>query len=287
MIKKMLSVLLSVLVALHAGSAANSDGEEAEMSLYAINVRKADALLLRSGKSAYLIDTGTEDEAPTLLKALKNEGISHLDGIILTHTDKDHIGGLEYLLNSDLDVDQVYASGYFKAKIKKKSGETKEHPVVKILKGTGRELIYLLSGDSLPLDGGTLEVLGPLVQNDEAENCNSVVLLATGGGGTMLLTGDMEFPEEETLLSAGLIPHADVLKIGNHGEDDATSEALIKAVAPSVAVISTNTEDEPDTPSGRVMKLLQKYKVTVYQTQETENGVLITLRNGEIAAEKK
>ena len=287
MIKKMLSVLLSVLVALHAGSAANSDGEEAEMSLYAINVRKADALLLRSGKSAYLIDTGTEDEAPTLLKALKNEGISHLDGIILTHTDKDHIGGLEYLLNSDLDVDQVYASGYFKAKIKKKSGETKEHPVVKILKGTGRELIYLLSGDSLPLDGGTLEVLGPLVQNDEAENCNSVVLLATGGGGTMLLTGDMEFPEEETLLSAGLIPHADVLKIGNHGEDDATSEALIKAVAPSVAVISTNTEDEPDTPSGRVMKLLQKYKVTVYQTQETENGVLITLRNGAIAAEKK
>ncbi len=287
MIKKMLSVLLSVLMALHAGSAANSDGEEAEMSLYAINVRKADALLLRSGKSAYLIDTGTEDEAPTLLKALKNEGISHLDGIILTHTDKDHIGGLEYLLNSGLEVDQVYASGYFKAKIKKKSGEAKEHPVVKILKGTERELIYLLSGDSLPLDGGTLEVLGPLVQNDEAENCNSVVLLATGGGGTMLLTGDMEFPEEETLLNAGLIPHADVLKIGNHGEDDATSEALIKAVAPSVAVISTNTEDEPDTPSGRVMKLLQKYKITVYQTQETENGVLITLRNGEIAAEKK
>lgn len=287
MIKKMLSVLLSVLMALHAGSAANSDGEEAEMSLYAINVRKADALLLRSGKSAYLIDTGTEDEAPTLLKALKNEGISHLDGIILTHTDKDHIGGLEYLLNSELEVDQVYASGYFKAKIKKKSGEAKEHPVVKILKGTGRELIYLLSGDSLPLDGGTLEVLGPLVQNDEAENCNSVVLLATGGGGTMLLTGDMEFPEEETLLSAGLIPHADVLKIGNHGEDDATSEALIKAVAPSVAVISTNTEDEPDTPSGRVMKLLQKYKITVYQTQETENGVLITLQNGEIAAESK
>ena len=43
----------------------------------------------------------------------------------------------------------------------------------------------------------------------------------------MLLAGDMEFPEEESLMAAGLIPHADVLKIGNHGEDDATSEAYM------------------------------------------------------------
>jgi hypothetical protein len=71
-----------------------------------------------------------------------------------------------------------------------------------------------------------------------------LVLLATGGGGTMLLTGDMEFPEEQNLLKCGLIPHVDIIKIGNHGEGDATSEALIAAANPTVAVISTNTEDE-------------------------------------------
>ena len=53
----------------------------------------------------------------------------------------------------------------------------------------------------------------------------------------------MEFPEEVSLLEAGMIPHADVLKVGNHGNGDATSEELIKAVSPSLAVISTNTED--------------------------------------------
>ena len=103
----------------------------------------------------------------------------------------------------------------------------------------------------------------------------------------MLLTGDMEFPEEQNLLKSGLIPHVDIIKIGNHGEGDATSEALIAAASPSVAVISTNTEDEPDTPDPRVIQLLGKYGVTVYQTQETENGVLITLKNGEIAADSK
>ena len=72
--------------------------ESSELSLLAINVRKADALLLRSGESAYLIDTGTEDSFPALLKALQAEGITRLDGVILTHTHKDHAGGLEYLL---------------------------------------------------------------------------------------------------------------------------------------------------------------------------------------------
>ena len=271
-------LFLLMLFPLIGVSAAAEDASE--LSLYVINVRKADALLLRSGSTAYLIDTGSEDSFPALLKALREEGINRLDGVILTHTHSDHAGGLSYLLDSDIAVDQVYASGYFNKKEKK-------HPAVAALKGTGREVVFLLSGDTLPLDGGTLEVLGPLVKDDEAENNNSLVLLASGGGGTMLLTGDMEFPEEETLLSAGLISHADVLKIANHGESDATGESLVAAVSPSVAVISTNSDDEPDTHAGRVIKLLKKYGIPVYLTEETESGILVTLKDGKVTVESR
>ena len=284
MIQKILSLLLAFLMVLPAGGAADPETDAAAdspaLSLFVINVRKADALLLRCGSSTYLIDTGTEDGAPALLKVLQSEGITHLDGIILTHTDKDHVGGLEYLLDSDLEVDQVYASGYFKKKENK-------HPAVQALKGTGQEVVWLLSGDSLPLDGGRMDVLGPLEKSEDKDDNNSLVILVTGGGGTMLLAGDMEFPEERSLLNAGLIPRADVLKVGNHGDDDATSEEFLAAVSPSVAVISTNSDDKPETPSNRVMNLLNRYGVTVYLTQETENGVLITLTNGSIAAESK
>ena len=103
----------------------------------------------------------------------------------------------------------------------------------------------------------------------------------------MLLAGDMEFPEETSLLNAGLIPHADVLKIGNHGEDDATSNAFISAVKPSLAVISTNSDEEPDTPSPRVLKLLASYGIPVLVTQDASTGVLITLKGGEISTEMK
>lgn len=283
MIRKFIAILLSLLIALASGTGLGTatEPETAELSLYAINVRKADALLLRSGETVYLIDTGTEDEWPALYKVLQKEGITRLTGVILTHTDKDHVGGFPMLVESDIEIENVYASAYYNKKKESK------HPAVKALKGTDQKVIFLSGGDSLPLDGGTLEVLGPLVKNEEAENCNSLVMLATGGGGTMLLTGDMEFPEEESLLQAGLFSRVDVLKVGNHGESDATGAAFIDAVQPKVAVISTNSDDEPDTPANRVLKLLKKYNVTVYLTQDTEDGVLITLKDGEILTEMK
>ena len=281
MIRKILSILLSLVMSMMSGVSIASDPEVPEMSLYAINVRKADALLLRSGETVYLIDTGTEDIWPDLYKVLQAEGITRLTGVILTHTDKDHVGGFPMLVESGIEIENVYASAYYKKKKESK------HPAVKALKGTDKEVVFLSGGDSLPLDGGTLEVLGPLVKDAEAENCNSLVMLATGGGGTMLLTGDMEFPEETSLLQAGVLSRVDVLKVGNHGEGDATSEAFMEAVQPKVAVISTNSDDEPDTPANRVMKLLKRYNVTVYLTQDTENGVLITLRDGEILVEMK
>ncbi len=287
MIRTFLALILSLLMALPACGTASSDPGVPEMSLYVINVRKADALLLRSGETVYLIDTGTEDGWPALRKVLQDEGITRLTGVILTHTDKDHVGGFENLVQSGIEIGEVYASAFFNKKDGKKKTKEDKHPAVKALKDTGKEVVFLSGGDTLPLDGGTLEVLGPLEPNEEAENCNSLVLLATGGGGTMLLTGDMEIPEENSLLAAGVFSRVDVLKVGNHGEGDATGQAFIGTVRPKVAIISTNSDDEPDTPSNRVLTLLAKYSVAVFLTQDTENGVLVTLKNGEILTEMK
>ena len=279
--KLIISVILAALICLSPFLAVQGDDAKPALSLLAINVRKADALLLRSGVSAYLIDTGTKESYDKLYAVLKQEGIERLTGVIITHTDKDHAGGFAQLVDSDIEIENVYASAYYNKKKESK------HPAVKALKGTGRKVVFLASGDELPLDGGSLKVLGPLEKDEEAENNNSLVLLAEGGGGSMLLAGDMEFPEEDSLLKAGLIPRADILKVANHGENDATSNALISAVKPSLAVISTNTEDEPDTPSRRVLKLLASWDIPVLVTQDTANGILVTISNGNISTEMK
>ncbi len=275
-------ILISILVFSLLFSAVSAETvEETELSLLAVNVGKADALLLRSGNSAYLIDTGTKRSADKLLSVLRSEGITRLTGVILTHTHADHAGGLKALVESDIVIENIYTPKYYT--LKKEDGK---HPVEKAIKKTDYEAVYLSAGTELPLDGGKLTVLGP-IELSETENCNSLVLLAEGGGGSILLTGDMEFPEEDSLLKAGVIPTADVLKIGNHGEGDATSSQLVVTVQPKLAVISTNSEEEPDTPDPRVLRLLAQQGVETVVTQDSENGVLITLKNGEISTEIK
>ena len=274
--KKVIIIILSLALSLLPLFSGLSD-EAPALSLLAINVRKADALLLRCGNSAYLIDAGSKDSSETLLSVLREEGVTRLDGVILTHTHADHVGGLKALVQSEISVGSVYAPKFYT--LKKEDGK---HPVEKALKKTNHTVTWLEAGDTLPLSGGTLTVLGPL-EKSETENCNSLVLLAEGGGGRILLTGDMEFPEEDSLLKAGQIPQVDVIKIGNHGEGDATSAQLLTTVQPKLAVISTNTDDEPDTPDPRVLKLLNDQNIPYFLTQDAETGVLITLANGELS----
>ncbi len=287
MMKKIVILLGALTLMLAAPSAPGEETPAAgsgELTLLSINIRKGDAHLLRSGNSVYLIDTGKKKEYDTLYRVLKENGVDRLTGVILTHSHADHTGGLKQLVQSDIVVERVYSSAFYAP-----AKEDKQHPVLKALKGTNLEPVYLSSGDTLPLDGGEIKVLGPLekMTDPDNENSNSLVLLVSGGGGTILLTGDMEFPEEESLLKAGLIPRADVIKIGNHGEYDATSEALIRQVSPRLAVISTNTEDEPDTPDPRVIALLQKYGIPYVQTQDAADGILVTLKDGELSVETR
>lgn len=279
--KKTFIIFMLILALLFSCSRAETNMESG-LSLLAVNVGKADALLLRSGSSAYLIDTGTKKSAESLIRVLQNEGVTRLTGVILTHTHADHVGGLKALLGSGIVIEGIYAPKYYV--LKKEDGK---HPVEKAIKKKDYEITWLSGGDELPLDGGKLSVLGPLELNEETENCNSLVLLAEGGGGSILLTGDMEFPEEDSLLKAGVIPQADVLKIGNHGEGDATSRQLVITVQPKLAVISTDSNEEPDTPDPRVIRLLNDQGIEYAVTQNSENGILVTIRNGEVSSEYK
>jgi hypothetical protein len=120
------------------------------------------------------------------------------------------------------------------------------------------------------------EILGPLVYNEGEDNDNSLVIRLSVNGRTLLFTGDMQFAEEDTLLKAGVDLNADILKVSNHGNPDATSERFVAAVTPQYAVISTNTAVEEDSANARVKAALRG--ATVYITQDYQCGALVTVR---------
>ena len=274
--KRIVSVLiLLVLLAVMP----NVFAEEAydRMEMLVINVRKADCILLSYGDELYMIDTGSAESWGQVSRVLKTYGISHLSGVILTHTDADHAGGLAALSSSGIAIDRFYASCFYTCKENK-------HPAVLAAEKRGQKVTFLQAGDELPFGTGRLSVIGPLVR-DEKENNDSLVLLAEGSGGKFLLAGDMEIPEEQTLLNAGTDLQADVLKVGNHGNDDASGTDFLKAVSPKVAVISTNSADESDTPSPRIIRALTDTGAEIAMTQKAEEGVLVVCRSGSLNVE--
>lgn len=273
--KLLLTLLLALLLVFPSFAAA----EEA-VELLAVNVGKGDALLLRSGGYVCLIDTGKKSAQEAVEAALKYWQVAALDAVLLTHTDKDHSGGLKWLRKSDIEIRAIYASRYFS------DTDLEDHPAVKAADKLGLELGWLGRGDVLPMgdSGCLLRVLAPERQLED-EDDNSLVMMLESPHGKILLAGDMEAQEEALLLKSGQELHCDILKVPNHADDDACGKALIRACGAQLAVISTSTEEKSATPDPTVLKNLKEAGCEVYVTQDCSLGVLLRLNNGIASAQ--
>jgi len=234
-----------------------------------VNVGKADAAILRFGETAVLIDTGSAESAPQLIAGLNALGIRQISAVFITHSHSDHLGGLG-ALSANYDIPVVY-SPFFSEK--DKDGDPK---IVQRAEKLGLPHKELVTGDVVPVaDDVTFAVLGPLSLNEEDDNDNSLVLQFSFGGKTFLFTGDMQFLEEQAIIDSGAALASDVLKVGNHGNPDATGEDFAALVSPSFAVISTDTTVDVDSANPRVYAALPGAQIAV--TQDFPLGVLLTL----------
>ena len=265
--------LLAALCLLLTASAA------AETWMYAVSAGKADAILLGGDGWAALVDAGYARSRGKILAAMRQMGVTRLDAVFLTHTDRDHAEGLQWLAESEIEVGAWYASAMFMGVKEKK------HPAVQAARARNQEVVWLRAGDSVPLENAVFSVLAPSEPASDKDNNNSLVMMLESADGRVLLAGDMELPEEEILLGSGADLSCDVLKTANHGDDDANSEVFLRAAAPDVAVFSTSSAEKPGTPNPATVAALESLGAQVCVTESCTGGVLTRLSGGETSVE--
>jgi competence protein ComEC len=153
----------------------------------------------------------------------------------------------------------------------------------------------LAAGDRLWLDGIRLDVIWPVPGSVPARppdsgkeiNDTSVVLELHFGARDMLFTGDAEEEIDPSLLAAGLVervgPQLDVLKVAHHGSRTATTEALVEALDPRIAVISVGADNDYGHPSPDTLARLDAVGAQVYRT-DLDGSVDITTNGADLLA---
>jgi len=255
-----------------------------------IDVGQGDSTLLigPTGKTM-LIDAGkTGEGVAAVLPALNALGIDHLNWIVATHYDADHIGGLsevvegpdqilgtedDFLPTSDwldrgdatdkstatyrnyLDIADPYRS------------EAMPGMVFDLGGGASAEVIVVNGNYS---DGRTI----PLNPDEENEACIGLLIQygrfkyftagdLTGGGSP----GGWDTKDMETI-AGEIVGGMDVLHVGHHGSSSSTNKTFLEEITPEAAVISVGKDNDYGHPTEEVLNRLMNNNVTIYRTDQ-------------------
>lgn len=239
-----------------------------------LDIGQGDALLIRDGMNAILIDTGPDPDA--LLAALARQHVMGLDAVVLTHLHADHCSGVQTLCDTYRISSLVVSVGVSDEAIDQLFSAEPRFQRPKITR--------VLTGDTLSTNHFRLEVLWPSEPADGTHNEDSLVMRLeyvdrTGGQGSsssasMLLTGDAEQDVLAALAEKNLLGKVDVLKVGHHGSEVSLTPEFAQVLSPNLAIISVGEHNKYGHPTKTCLDILQSVGAQIFCTKDWGDLVL-------------
>ena len=271
-IKKAAALLLTSAVAVSSLFACNEKkphdmANAKELKVTFLDVGKADAIVLQSESSTVVIDCGEKGDGKKISSILEESGTTVIDYLIITHFDKDHVGGAPKVLKT-FDVKNVLTPDY--------TGNVSEYDkFAETLDGRGITPMKLKEDISFTLDDVDYTVYAPKKDfygdGDSAENNFSLVTKAVHHNNTLLFTGDAMEERLDEIMDIG---KCTLLKVPYHGRKLDNLGDFLKAVEPKCAVVCTDSNEF----SGKMQDLLKKQKINTYAT--CFNGEITAVSDG-------
>ena len=198
----------------------------------------------------------TSNAQRTLIPYLKSRGVAKIDQLILTNTDKEHVGDL-------LEVSKAFHVG----EILVSKGSLKQKEFVAELQATQTKVRSITAGENLSIFGSQLEVLSPRKIGDGGHE-DSLVLYGKLLDKHFLFTGNLEEKGEKDLLKNYPDLKVDVLKAGQHGNKKSSSSAFLEKLKPEITLISVGKNNRTKLPHQETMTRLEGINSKVYRTDQ-------------------
>lgn len=246
-----------------------------KLIVHYIDVGQGDCILVQVNNKNLLIDSGPSSNREDLLSYFKKLNINKLDYLIATHPHEDHIG------NMDTIIKRFKINNFYAPKITNTSLSFEN--MINALIDKCLKIKILKSGtNNINLGLNTkVEIFSPKedIISDNFNDYSSVIKISFYNT-SFLFTGDAENFTENYLISNNYNLKSDVIKIGHHGSSTSSSLNFLKAVNPSIAIISVGKNNKYDHPSAQTLTYLKDMNIDTYRTDL--NGTIILSSNGNI-----
>ena len=236
-----------------------------KMEVHFIDVGQGDSILIESAGEYMLIDAGDNSEGINVLRYLKKEGVETLKYVIGTHPHSDHIGGVDQVIDS-FEVKKIILPNI--------TNDTQTfEDVLAAISNKGLKITTPKVGNEYSIGNAKFTIIAPNGTDYSNLNNYSVGIKLENGNNAFVMCGDAELEAEYDILDSGIDVSADVLKLGHHGSDTATSEAILKAVNPSYAIISVGINNKYGHPFAETLQKIFNSHIKLFRT-DMQGGII-------------